>query len=163
MSIESFSVRSLIVALVYRSCDRVLYVLTITILSCAARTFGNDLEGTLPSEIMALPKLESLIMQNNRLQGTIPDFLAEISNLETLILSGNPMEGTIPSIILQNAPLLGTLHLSRMKLTGTIPIDFAPLPINDLRLDENALTGPIPAALGSASSLRKFYEHAVAA
>jgi len=120
-----------------------------------ARTFGNDLNGTFPSEITLLPRLESLILQNNFIRGTIPEFLSEISLLNTLILSGNPLEGTIPEIFLQNSPLLGTLHLSRSNLNGTIPTELAMLPLTDLRLDENALSGPIPAQLGSISTLRK--------
>lgn len=113
------------------------------------------MDGTLPPETAMLPKLESLILQNNLIRGTIPEYLGEISLLNTLILSGNPLEGSIPEIVLQNTPLLGTIHLSRTNLNGTIPTELAALPITDLRLDENALTGPIPAALGTISGLRK--------
>lgn len=66
------------------------------------------------------------------------------------------MEGSIPEIMLENAPLLGTIHLSRMNLNGTVPTELAALPLTDLRLDENELTGPIPAALGSVAGLRKY-------
>ena len=103
-----------------------------------------------------LPKLESLILQNNLIRGTIPEYLGEISLLNTLVLSGNPLEGSIPEVMLQNTPLLGTIHLSRNNLNGTIPTELAALPVTDLRLDENALTGPIPAALGTLSQLRKY-------
>ena len=66
------------------------------------------------------------------------------------------MEGTIPEALLQNGQLLGTIHFSRNNLNGTIPTEFAALPLTDLRLDENALSGSIPAQLGSISTLRKY-------
>lgn len=66
------------------------------------------------------------------------------------------MEGTIPEVLLQNAPLLGTIHFSRTNLNGTIPTEFAMLPLTDLRLDENVLSGSIPAQLGSISTLREY-------
>jgi len=115
------------------------------------------LDGILPPELTSLPNLESLILQNNLIRGTIPEFLGELSLLNTLILSGNPMEGSIPEIVLQNTPLLGTIHLSRNNLNGTIPTEVAALPLTDLRLDVNSLTGPIPAALGNVASLRKLF------
>ena len=122
-----------------------------------ARTFGNNLNGTLPSEITQLSKLESLILQNNLIRGPIPDFLAKVPLLNTLILSGNPMGGTIPEIVFQTTPLLGTIHLSRTMLNGTIPMEFSAMNVTDLRLDENALTGPIPSELGLIVGLRKYF------
>lgn len=93
-------------------------------------------------------------MQNNFIRGTLPEFLGSLSLLNTLILSGNLMDGTIPELFLETSPLLGTIHLSSMNITGTIPTQFGLLPLADLRLDRNGLTGPIPAELGSIPELR---------
>ena len=65
-----------------------------------ARTFGNNLDGTLPQELTFLSSLESIILQNNFIRGTIPEWLGDISLLNTLIMSGNPMEGTISPMML---------------------------------------------------------------
>ena len=119
------------------------------------RTFGNNLDGTLPQELTFLSSLESMILQNNFIRGTIPEWLGDISLLNTLIMSGNPMEGTISPMMLLKSNLLGTIHLSRGSLSGTIPSEFASLPITDLRLDENDFSGAIPTELGSVASLRK--------
>jgi hypothetical protein len=119
-----------------------------------SRTFGNNLNGTLPSELTFLSSLERIILQNNLIRGTIPEFLGDISLLNTLILSGNPMEGTIPETMLLKSKFLGTIHLSRGGFDGTIPSELALPPVSDLRLDENYFSSAIPTELGSITSLR---------
>jgi Leucine-rich repeat (LRR) protein len=119
-----------------------------------ARTFGNNLDGTLPQELTFLSSLGRIILQNNVIRGTIPEWLGDISLLNTLILSGNPMEGTISPMMLLKSEFLGTIHLSRGGFNGTIPSELASLPLADLRLDENDFSGAIPTELGSIASLR---------
>lgn len=116
------------------------------------------MNGTLPYEISQFSKLENLILQNNFLRGTIPEFLGNVSLLHTLILTGNLYEGTIPAMVLESSSLLGTIHLSKMNLTGSIPTTFGALPMVDLRLDENRFSGEVPSELGSVSEMRKYFD-----
>ena len=93
---------------------------------------GNDLIGTIPSELGKLSHLKRLLLYSNWLTGTIPPELGNLSNLETLSLSNTKLIGTIP-------PELG--NLSNLRY---------------LYLEHNQLEGQIPSTLGNLSNLNIF-------
>ncbi|CAJ1934439.1 unnamed protein product [Cylindrotheca closterium] len=58
---------------------------------------GNEIQGTIPTEIGSNTKLESLYLEKNRIQGTIPTELASLTTLSELLLYGNGrLGGTVP-------------------------------------------------------------------
>ena len=58
---------------------------------------GNDLSGSIPSELGKLTKLRRLYLDNNYLSGPIPTELGNLANLEELLLGGNELTGCIPN------------------------------------------------------------------
>lgn len=104
----------------------------------------NLITGTLPTELVLLTNLNSLIAYENALTGTIPQDLSSLSYLEYLDLSSNAILGTIPSS-LGGLTDMESLFLSHMGLTGTIPSTLGNLiHLDHLDLQENTLTGSIP-------------------
>lgn len=141
---------------------------------------ATGLRGTLPTEIVTLPKLESLILSGNEYNGTIPPTLFTHKKLESLNLSGNNLSGTIPfapsstltSLEVGNNQLTGQLpdnidellpsmklfDLSNNKLTGTIPHSFGNIePLDFFDISANNFVGTIPASLGHLKHLQGLF------
>ena len=141
---------------------------------------GNNLIGTIPTELDNLENLEYLdLSDQTNLTGPIPDSIGNLLNLEYLILNGNELSGVIPAVLgdlsnlvglwlgsnnlsgaippeLGNLSNLESLLLSGNQLTGTIPIELGNLNnLVSLWLSVNELTGEIPAELGLLSNLRQ--------
>lgn len=121
---------------------------------------GNNLVGTIPTEIQYLRHLELLSVRHNFIKGTIPSELAHLSNsLEYLDLSKNDMSGTLPGQVLGSLRGLKALGLAGNQLQGTVPKDLSSL-VNLLTLDlghnEN-LQGQVKTVLGQMTNLRYLY------
>ncbi len=115
---------------------------------------GNNLSGSIPSELSDLSNLTSLSLYDNALSGPIPSELSNLSNLRGLSLGNNALSGSIPSE-LGNLSNLTSLSLYGNALSGSIPSELGNLSnLTSLSLGANALSGPIPSELGNLSNLR---------
>ena len=115
---------------------------------------GNQLSGSIPSELGNLTNLRTLSLSNNQLSGSIPSELGSLAKLEVLWLDGNQLSGSIPSE-LGNLTNLRTLSLSNNQLSGSIPSELGSLAkLEVLWLDGNQLSGSIPSELGNLTNLR---------
>lgn len=92
---------------------------------------GNNLEGTLPSEIKFLKRLEKLDLGNNILTGTIPSEISQLSEMIYLSLNTNDFTGTIPDGIgqMKNAE---EMLLQFNSLAGEVPESICDLKENKL-------------------------------
>ncbi len=107
----------------------------------------NRLRGTIPSELAGLGELTVLFLANNQLSGAIPPALGGLTKLESLDLSGNQLSGPIPSGLAERWQLRH-LTLDRNRLSGTVPYWLDDLSLESLNLAGNAgLTGCIPDGL----------------
>lgn len=104
---------------------------------------SNRLSGDLPSDILSLPSLHNVYLQNNNFSGKIP--LNFSSNLSVIDLAYNSFSGEIPRTI-QNLTSLTFLYLQNNSLTGSIP-DLDGTRLKYLNLSYNSLNGSIPASL----------------
>lgn len=142
---------------------------------------GNNLNGTIPSQLGRLSSLTSLFLfKNNNLHGTIPSHLGRLSSLFELDLDSNQLSGSIPPelgqlplfwLYLTNNHLDGTLpttlghvtglaslYLSDNQLSGTIPCQLGQLEgLSTLRLDHNQLSGSIPSQLERLARLSELH------
>ena len=106
----------------------------------------NKLTGSLPRYgRKQLPKIESLLLEDNQLSGKIPPKWAGLTNLEAIDVGYNHLNGTI-------ATLFGSLSNMREfnivgnSISGTIPTELLQLgKLESLMLSENRLRGTIPA------------------
>jgi hypothetical protein len=81
----------------------------------------NNLQGTLPTEIGYLTKLQVLYLARNKLKGNIPTEIGKLTALTYLGLQHNSFRGTFPSVFFGNLTKLKTLYLERNDFTGSIP------------------------------------------
>ncbi|XP_047952459.1 probable inactive receptor kinase At5g58300 isoform X1 [Salvia hispanica] len=106
---------------------------------------SNRLSGSLPSDILSLPSLRYIFLQNNNFSGEIPSLLPP--RLAVLDLSFNSLTGSIP-LTFQNLTHLTALSLQNNSLSGPIPdIDLPHL--KRLNLSYNRLNGSIPSSLNN--------------
>ena len=107
---------------------------------------GNSLGGDIPSDIWDLTELLSLRLYGNELTGTIPAEIKDLTKLQALSLHLNDLSGNIPSEITQLSELM-TLALYGNGFTGTLPPGLGSLPLTDVDLRDNLLTGSFPSEL----------------
>eukprot|EP01043_Picozoa_sp_COSAG02_P027024 COSAG02_NODE_1575_length_11877_cov_43.830871_5_plen_2345_part_00 len=120
------------------------------------RLDGCKLSGSLPMNIN-VPKMKALDLFSNYLTGGLQGFVADNSSapaLKTLTLSNNRLEATIPDRLFAKMRRLRYLRLFDAALSGTIPqihADNNATRLRKLDLNQNFLSGTIPAALGVTS------------
>lgn len=104
---------------------------------------SNFLSGVLPSDILSLPSIQYVYLQNNKFSGNIPSSLS--SQLSFIDLSFNSFTGNIPKSI-QNLTSLTVLYLQNNSLSGSIP-ELRSAQLQLLNLSSNHLNGSIPSSL----------------
>ncbi|MEZ4911066.1 MAG: hypothetical protein R2774_09405 [Saprospiraceae bacterium] len=115
---------------------------------------GNNLSGTLPSELGNLNQLESFLLDHNNLIGSIPPEIGNLSQLQSLSLDNNQLSGSIPTEIGALNQLQG-LSLDHNQLSGSIPLEIGNLlQLQEIRLDHNQLSGSIPLEIGNLLQLQ---------
>ncbi|KAK6157079.1 hypothetical protein DH2020_011327 [Rehmannia glutinosa] len=113
---------------------------------------AQNLNGSVPRELVRLPFLREIDLTRNYLKGTIPPEWGSM-NLVNISLIGNRVTGSIP-VELANITTLANLTLEYNQLSGTIPPEFGDLPrLERLIIQASGLTGPIPAGIASLTRL----------
>ncbi|KAI8822278.1 hypothetical protein BJ741DRAFT_96920 [Chytriomyces cf. hyalinus JEL632] len=114
---------------------------------------GNQLTGSIPTELGSLTSLNLLNLSGNQLTGSIPTELGQLTSLQYMFLNSNQLTGTIPTE-LGRLTSLSWLHLESNKLTGSIPTELGQLTnLTILRLDFNRLSGSIPCEFSNLKAL----------
>jgi len=103
-----------------------------------AGVFCNDSDGT----------VDGIEMIKNHLFGTIPWEIVLLRDLVFLDLRLNFVEGPIP-VRITELTQLGSLDLSENRMTGSLP-QTLPSSLLNLQLDNNLVSGSIPASWGTA-------------
>ena len=112
---------------------------------------GNQLTGQVPTEIGRLTNLLEISASENQFEGTLPTELNNLINLEILSLTTTGSDRGIggPLLAFRNLEQLTSLQLDDNRLTGSLPADFL---ITSRRLDQrieigltdNQLDGTVP-------------------
>ncbi|KAI2496251.1 hypothetical protein MHU86_18255 [Fragilaria crotonensis] len=127
----------------------------------------NGLNGTIPSEIRFLTKLEGLNLTGNNISGNLPSSLDQLTKLQGVDCSHNNLFGTIPPELFQISTLQ-VVKLGNNSLNGTLP-DFddkkgnvsdvfannslAGTPSEGLGNRNKSRSGTIPKSIGSHKAL----------
>jgi Leucine-rich repeat (LRR) protein len=118
------------------------------------RLGGNAFVGPLPGALLSLEKVRVLSFAENILNGTVPAEFAPQSKVQIISLQHNQFTGTLPKF--SNGTSLIELRLNENKLTGTLPAELGLLhSLEVLDLMGNLLSGTIPSALGSLENIKE--------
>lgn len=114
----------------------------------------NFINGSIPRNFSRLP-LRILSLLGNQLTGSIPSEIGNIATLEELVLEDNQLSGSLPPN-LGNLNRLNRLLLSANNFTGSIPESFSKLKsLGDFRIDGNTFSGKIPDFIGNWTNLTR--------
>ncbi|CAL0309392.1 unnamed protein product [Lupinus luteus] len=104
---------------------------------------NNHIGGPIP---FTLPwTLITLSLSGNRINGSIPDGFSLLTQLSSLDLSSNNLSGQLPSSV-GILSTLAILHLQNNQLSGKLDV-LQNLPLQDLNMENNLFSGPIPPKL----------------
>ncbi|XP_019418905.1 PREDICTED: protein STRUBBELIG-RECEPTOR FAMILY 3-like isoform X2 [Lupinus angustifolius] len=112
---------------------------------------NNRIGGPIPFTLP--PTLRILSLSGNQLNGSIPDGFSLLTELSNLDLSSNNLSGQLPSST-GSLSSLTTLHLQNNQLSGILDV-LQDLPLQDLDIENNLFSGPIPPKLLSIPNFRK--------
>mmetsp|Transcript_13524 Transcript_13524/g.32625 ORF Transcript_13524/g.32625 Transcript_13524/m.32625 type:complete len:743 (+) Transcript_13524:226-2454(+) len=121
--------------------------------------YNLDLQGTIPSELALLTRMETLILSNHTIGGTLPPELSKLALLKKLDLSGNRLVGMIPT---QFGKLvrLEELYLNQNQIGNSIPLQFGSLTaLRRLDVSDNGIIGRIHPNLGLMTALEQMDLH----
>lgn len=114
----------------------------------------NQLTGFIPESFGTLQKLRLLKLMTNNLSGEIPASIAKLPSLVFLWLYSNKLTGMLPSELGMHSPELRDIQVDDNELTGPIPAGICQN--NGLWLltaSDNRLNGSIPAGLANCTTL----------
>jgi Leucine-rich repeat (LRR) protein len=126
---------------------------------------GNDLNGTIPMDLLELSLLETLSFWSNVLTGTIATEFGLLTVLKELDLGLNSLSGTLPSELAELTSLQRLIITSAMaccrpvfqNLTGTIPSEYGALTmLQEFDLSGCDFSGELPSEIGRMVSMRNF-------
>jgi Leucine-rich repeat (LRR) protein len=86
---------------------------------------GNVLDSTVGTEYNALTALKELNLNGTGLTGPFPAELLSLPSIQVLILDDNLFSGSLPATGWEVSPNLTEFRLSRNNITGTIPVEIA--------------------------------------
>lgn len=105
----------------------------------------NNFTGSIPSSISSLTSLTALKLNDNHITGELPDAFQSLSNLSGIDFARNNLSGELPPSM-ANLSSLTSLHLQANHLSGKLDV-LGNLPLQDLNIENNSFSGPIPEKL----------------
>ena len=110
---------------------------------------GQEIRGTLPTDLIKLPYLQSLTLVWNELYGTLPTELATMKHLLNIELHYNFFSGSVPAEW-YSSQALQRVNLAGNMLTGQIPSEIGQLStMKGFFLFENMINGTLPTEIGN--------------
>ncbi len=127
----------------------------LTILSLAHNMFSGPIP---PFSSMLLPDIITIDLNDNQISGTVAAFPNHFASLRHIDLSRNKLEGFLEALETQELPSLTRLYLSENYFYGTLPPRFSDS-LKELHVQNNQLTGTVPAAMATMSGLQVLLVH----
>ena len=125
--------------------------------------FNNKISGEIGTLIDTISKIKGLTLlslRSNKFTGEISSKIGNFKELTVLDLSWNSITGEIPDEIC-GLTKLTSLSLYKNSITGKIPNNIGLLPLMNLNLTYNLLTGPLPLSLLKMSNWPSFMQYVI--
>ncbi|CEM11834.1 unnamed protein product [Vitrella brassicaformis CCMP3155] len=123
---------------------------------------NNNLSGTL-EPLSALTSLRTLWIGNNSFEGYVPIGFRDFENLTEISAANNRLAGwadwTGGNLSVREYHSLRQLYMSSNRINGTLKPLSHLISLRTLLINNNLLSGSIPAELGQLTELRKVYLH----
>lgn len=114
---------------------------------------GNNLVGTLSSELALLTELERFVIVNDSIEGPLPKEIGSLTHITHFIVASNSINGEISDSFLVDSPL-EVFMVSDNQLNGEIPESLTKMSsAYQIFIDNNRFSGPIPDGFGSLPNL----------
>jgi len=121
-------------------------------------TAGNNLAGSLPSELSVLTALDFVSLKHNKITGSIPESLKTLSNLEWFDVQYNEMTGALPSWLGDTMKNLRDLSLSDNQFEGPLPQSMSQMEhLTTLAIDDNNFSGDMASVVNLLAALKYLY------
>ncbi|KAK8524702.1 hypothetical protein V6N12_029560 [Hibiscus sabdariffa] len=118
------------------------------------RVVGLDKQGEITKELLDLPFLTVLKIDQNFFSGHLPAFIGNMSRLGTLSISYNSFSGPIPKE-LGNLKDLSVLSMSNNNFSGALPPELGSLAnLEELYINSCGFSGEIPSTFANLERLQ---------
>ncbi|XVF27188.1 hypothetical protein REPUB_Repub14bG0085300 [Reevesia pubescens] len=126
------------------------------------RVYALDRQGVIPEELLDLPFLEFLKIDQNFFNGPLPAFIGNMSRLGLLSIAHNDFSGPIPTE-LGNLRELYLLSFGHNNFSGTLPPELGSLVnLEQLYINSCGLGGEIPSTFANLENLQTVWASDVA-
>ena len=113
---------------------------------------SNNLKGTIPKEIFALPNLESLALYSNPIDGIDFSEISRANNLHELLIDATNI-ASFDGI--SKAPQLKRLNMRQNSIKSEFPTEILKMPtLTSLNLGHNLISGSLPSNLNVLTNLK---------
>lgn len=121
----------------------------------------TSVSGAIPAELAKCQKLQHFMCYKTKLSGELPDFWDKFPDLRTIqLFQCEGLTGNLPESLgrLKSTATTVSLHMHGCNFTGNIPESFSELPAGakQLRLQDNKMSGVIPAAVQAHANWSKW-------
>ncbi|XVE88510.1 hypothetical protein DITRI_Ditri19aG0074900 [Diplodiscus trichospermus] len=115
---------------------------------------AQNAQGVIPKELLDLPFLTFLKIDDNFLTGLLPAFIGNMSRLKFLSIANNDLSGPIPKE-LGNLKELNLLSIGNNNFSGTLPPELGNLVnLKDLQIHSCRVGGEIPSTFANLRNLK---------
>ncbi|OMO70509.1 hypothetical protein CCACVL1_18870 [Corchorus capsularis] len=126
------------------------------------RVYALNKRGVIPEELLDLPYLEFLKIDQNFFSGPLPAFIGNMSRLGLLSIAHNTFSGPIPKE-LGNLKELFLLSFGNNNFSGTLPPELGNLVnLQQLYIDSSGLGGEIPETFANLENLQTVWASNIA-
>ncbi len=107
----------------------------------------NQFAGPIDFDWSKLEKLSTLELNENKLEGAIPASLLNLPALSTLKLFSNQLTALPEKVSWSSNEKLRSIYLQDNQLSGTLPEWLCSMKLSDFNIENNNMTGEIPAKI----------------
>ncbi|KMZ75266.1 putative Protein kinase [Zostera marina] len=121
------------------------------------KVYALDVTGPVPEELLSLPRLTNLNLDQNYLTGPLPAFIGNLTDMVYLSVGINALSGPVPKEIGKLTKLI-KIGMGSNDFTGPLPIEFGNLVnMEQLYMDSSGVSGELPLTFANLVKLKTIW------